>query len=58
MAALVDEPLTALRSTLGDRPVEVSIPDDLPDVDIDRLLIGQVLANLLDNANRHAPRGA
>ena len=32
-----------------------SIPDDLPDVDVDQLLIGQVLANLLDNANRHAP---
>ena len=55
VAALVDEAVTALRSTLGDRPVEISIPDDLPDVDIDRLLIGQVLANLLDNANRYAP---
>jgi two-component system sensor histidine kinase KdpD len=55
VAALVDESLTGLHSTLGDRPVEVSIPDDLPDVDIDRLLIGQVLANLLDNANRYAP---
>ncbi len=55
VAALVDEALSGLHSTLGDRPVEISIPDDLPDVDIDRLLIGQVLANLLDNANRYAP---
>jgi len=55
VAALVEDAVTALRSTLGDRPVEVSIPDDLPDVDIDRLLIGQVLANLLDNANRYSP---
>ena len=29
--------------------------DDLPLVDVDHLLIGQVLANLLDNAIRHAP---
>ncbi|MGD0393524.1 MAG: DUF4118 domain-containing protein, partial [Acidimicrobiales bacterium] len=55
VAALVDEALTGLRSTLSDRSVEISLPDDLPDVDIDRLLIGQVLANLLDNANRYAP---
>jgi two-component system sensor histidine kinase KdpD len=52
---LVRESVTALGSTLGDRPVNMVIPDDLPDVDIDHLLIGQVLANLLDNANRHAP---
>jgi two-component system sensor histidine kinase KdpD len=52
---LVRESVTALRSMLGDRPVDMAIPDDLPAVDIDHLLIGQVLANLLDNANRHAP---
>jgi two-component system, OmpR family, sensor histidine kinase KdpD len=55
VAALVDEATASLRSTLGDRPIQVSIPEDLPDVDIDHLLIGQVLANLLDNANRYAP---
>ena len=44
-----------LRSTLGDRPILVKVPDDLPPVDVDQILIGQVLANLLDNANRHAP---
>ncbi|HUD17629.1 MAG TPA: ATP-binding protein [Acidimicrobiales bacterium] len=55
VATLVAEAVSALGPTLGDRPVEVSIPDDLPDVDIDHLLIGQVLANLLDNANRYAP---
>ncbi|MGO8873185.1 MAG: ATP-binding protein [Acidimicrobiales bacterium] len=52
---LVREAVGALRSALGDRPVDVVVPDHLPAVDIDRLLIGQVLANLLDNANRHAP---
>jgi two-component system sensor histidine kinase KdpD len=33
----------------------VTVPDDLPSVDVDQLLIGQVLANLLDNASRYAP---
>jgi two-component system sensor histidine kinase KdpD len=52
---LLDESVTALRSALGDHRVEVVVPDGLPDVDVDRLLIGQVLANLLDNAIRHSP---
>ena len=40
---------------LGDRPVVVDAARRLAAVDVDQLLIGQVLANLLDNANRHAP---
>ncbi len=55
IVSLVDETVNALHSTLGDRPVDLLLPADLPDVEIDRLLIGQVLANLLDNANRYAP---
>ena len=31
------------------------MPSDLPDVDVDRVLVGQVLVNLLDNAVRHNP---
>jgi two-component system sensor histidine kinase KdpD len=52
---LVNDVLVNLRSALGDRPIKVDVPGQLPDVDVDQLLIGQVLANLLDNANRHAP---
>ena len=52
---LVSETVTALGSALGDRPIRMAMPDHLPEVDVDHLLIGQVLANLLDNANRHAP---
>jgi two-component system sensor histidine kinase KdpD len=52
---LVREAVAALRSTLGDHPVDEVIPEALPAVDIDQPLISQVLANLLDNANRHAP---
>ncbi len=35
--------------------ITTAVDDDLPLVDVDHLLIGQVLANLLDNAIRHAP---
>ncbi len=55
---LLDESVTALRSALGDHRVDMVVADGLPDVDVDRLLIGQVLANLLDNANRHSPPGS
>jgi two-component system sensor histidine kinase KdpD len=57
IANLVDEATTSLRSALGDREIKVIAPNDLPPVNADPLLIGQVLANLLDNANRHAPPG-
>lgn len=32
-------------------------PDDLPLVNVDRVLIGQVLVNLIDNAIRYSPEG-
>jgi two-component system sensor histidine kinase KdpD len=54
---VVVDAVTPLRSMLRDRPVDIVVPEDLPEVCVDRLLIGQVLANLLDNANRHAPPG-
>ena len=37
--------------------LSVSVPDDLPMMDLDRLRIEQVLANLLDNAVAHTPQG-
>jgi two-component system sensor histidine kinase KdpD len=52
---LVNESLAAMGATLQDNSVELNISDELPDVDIDRVLMGQVLVNLLDNAARHAP---
>ncbi len=52
---LVAEALAAMGSTLQDNSIVVNIPDDVPDVDIDHVLVGQVLINLLDNAARHAP---
>jgi two-component system, OmpR family, sensor histidine kinase KdpD len=52
---LVGETVASLRAALGDRPVEMVLSDGLPLVYVDHLLVGQALANLLENANRHAP---
>jgi two-component system, OmpR family, sensor histidine kinase KdpD len=57
VADLVTEALSALSPSLGERPVGVEVGDEPPEVEVDHLLIGQALSNLLDNANRHAPPG-
>jgi signal transduction histidine kinase len=41
-----------------DQRLTVSVEKDLPDVEADPARIGQVLANLLTNANKYAPEGA
>jgi len=53
--AIIDDTVAALRPQMADHAIVVTVADDLPDVEADQLLIGQVLANLLDNASRHAP---
>lgn len=55
---LLDEALDTVRPVLDRSRVELRAPEDLPVVDVDHVLIGQVLANLLDNASRHAPDGS
>ena len=52
---LVAEAVVPLRPALGERQVELHLPDWLPPVAVDHLLVGQVIANLLENADRHAP---
>jgi two-component system sensor histidine kinase KdpD len=47
--------LQRLDAVLRDRTVAVSLPDDLPLVPMDALLMEQVFLNLLDNAARYAP---
>jgi two-component system sensor histidine kinase KdpD len=53
-----------VKSVVGDltpavrgHAVIVAIPDDLPPVDVDVVLISRVLANLLTNAARYSPKG-
>lgn len=52
---LVEEAVSALKPTLGERTITTAFPADLPPVAVDHLLIAQVLVNLIDNAHRHAP---
>jgi signal transduction histidine kinase len=56
---LTEEALAAYRAGAGAAGItlEVRIADGLPDIDVDPVRIGQVLANLLSNAVRHTPAG-
>ena len=49
--------LLRMEERLRDHPVTTRIPDDLPLVPIDELLIEQVFLNLLENAVRHTGSG-
>ncbi len=52
---IVGAALTRVETRLRGRRIETAIPDDLPLVSIDGILIEQVLVNLLENAAKHTP---
>jgi two-component system sensor histidine kinase KdpD len=52
---LVNEAVTALGPTMNERRIAINVPPSFGDVNVDRLIMGQVLINLLDNAVRHSP---
>lgn len=49
--------VTAVRPARPEQPIDVEVCPELPEVEVDHLLIEQALYNLLDNASRHAPPG-
>jgi two-component system sensor histidine kinase KdpD len=56
---------TLVADVLADSPpawhendVRAELPDELPPIDADLVLMSRVLANLVDNAVRHSPAGA
>jgi two-component system, OmpR family, sensor histidine kinase KdpD len=55
VSELVASAISALASRGGTERVRVSLPPDLPLIDVDSLLIEQTLINLLENALRYAP---
>lgn len=52
---VVGSTLQRMADALKDRKVETRIPADLPLVPLDDVLFQQVLANLIDNAQKYAP---
>ena len=56
LADLIGAVVGDLVPELIDQEVVVTMPDDLPPADVDPLLIGRVLTNLLMNAATHGPR--
>ena len=55
MQDLIGSVLEQFGSRLEDHQVQVSLPDDLPLIPLDFVLIGQVLVNVIDNALKYSP---
>lgn len=55
---VVASAIARLDDALGGRPVRADIPDELPLVSVDPVLLEQLFANLLDNVVRHTPPAA
>jgi two-component system, OmpR family, sensor histidine kinase KdpD len=52
---VMESTLNRLRPLLGDRPVDIRVGDEVPEVSIDVVQIDQVLTNLIENAIKFTP---
>jgi two-component system sensor histidine kinase KdpD len=55
---IVGAALTRLEDRVGERPLELRLPDGLPLVPLDDVLFGQLVENLIENALKYAPEGS
>ena len=58
VAEILSASILELRNQLGDRPLNLEIPANLPLADVDFDFIKQVVKQLIDNADRYSPRPA
>jgi two-component system sensor histidine kinase KdpD len=58
VSEIVGPAVQRARTGLGQRPVELTLPDDLPAVAVDPVLANQVVDNVLENVIRHTPPDA
>ena len=56
-AEIIGSAVGACREALKDHKLHLEVPDNLPFVKMDGLLISQVIQNLLENAGHHTPPG-
>ncbi|HEV2757685.1 MAG TPA: ATP-binding protein [Actinomycetota bacterium] len=54
---LMESVLNRLRPLLGDRPAEIRVGDDIPEIPMDVVQMDQVLTNLIENAIKFSPAG-
>ncbi|CAK0757559.1 sensor histidine kinase KdpD [Gammaproteobacteria bacterium] len=54
---VVGSALQSVRLTLSSHPVSVALPEDLPLLEFDAVLIERVFSNLLENAAKYTPAG-
>jgi two-component system sensor histidine kinase KdpD len=54
---IVGTALSRTRELLGDRPLALSLPADLPLLRLDAALVEKLVVNLLENAAAHTPTG-
>jgi two-component system sensor histidine kinase KdpD len=57
LADVVGAALSHLGDRLAKRPLQVNIPEGLPMVSLDFVMMNQVLVNVLDNAVKYSPPG-
>jgi len=58
LGELVREVVARLGPSLKGRAVKLTIPDDVPPVALDYLMVDQVVTNLIENASKYTPLGA
>lgn len=55
---VVGSALTRLEARLGERPIHIDLPDDLPLVSVDPVLFEQLFVNVFENAAKYTPAGS